>query len=144
SLGYPDLASTIRILEGTSSAQVTVNPVITPQALVGMSDLARGVFVNPLVLDYIARIVEASRTTNQLRMGVSVRGARALTKAAKTWAAAHERSYVIPDDVKLLAEHILAHRVVVDPEAEFDGVTANAVIGQILLDIVPPLRSELT
>ncbi|MET1019620.1 MAG: AAA family ATPase [Microterricola sp.] len=143
SLGYPDLASTIRILEGTSSAQVTVNPVITPQALVGMSDLARGVFVNPLVLDYIARIVEASRTTNQLRMGVSVRGARALTKAAKTWAAAHERSYVIPDDVKLLAEHILAHRVVVDPEAEFDGVTANAVIGQILLDIVPPLRSEL-
>ncbi|PPL20065.1 MULTISPECIES: AAA family ATPase [Microterricola] len=143
SLGYPDLASTIRILEGTSTAQPTVSPIITPQALVGMSDLARGVFVNPLVLDYIARIVEASRNTGQLRMGVSVRGARALTKAAKTWAAAHERSYVIPDDVKLLAEAVLAHRIVVDPEAEFDGVTANAVIGQLLLDIVPPMRSEL-
>lgn len=143
SLGYPDLASTIRILEGTSESHTTVNPVITPQALVGMSDLARGVFVNPLVLDYIARIVEASRNTTQLRMGVSVRGARALTKAVKTWAAAHERAYVIPDDVKMLAEHVLAHRVVVDPEAEFDGVTANAVIGQLLLDIVPPSRSEL-
>jgi len=143
SLGYPDLASTIRILEGTADVQGELAPIITPQALVGMSDLSRAVFVNPLVYDYIGRIIEATRSARQVKMGASVRGARALTKASKTWAAAHGRVFVTPDDIKNLAEHILAHRLVLDPEAEFDGVTARAVIGQILLDIVPPTRSDL-
>ncbi len=143
SLGYPDLAATIRILEGTADVRHELAPVITPQALVSLSDVARGVFVNPLVYDYIGRLVEATRHARQVRMGVSVRGARALTKAAKTWAVAHGRTFVTPDDVKALAEQVLAHRMVLDPEAEFDGVTASAVIGQILLDVVPPSRSDL-
>ncbi|WP_111719462.1 MoxR family ATPase [Homoserinimonas sp. OAct 916] len=143
SLGYPDLASTIQIMQATSEVRHVLSPVITPQALVGMSDLSRAVFVNPLVFDYIGRIIEATRTAKQVRMGSSVRGARSLVKAAKTWAAAHGRVFVTPDDVKALAESVLAHRIVLDPEAEFDGVTANAVIGQILLDLVPPARSDL-
>ncbi len=143
SLGYPDLASTIQIMQATSEVRHELSPVITPQALVGMSDLSRAVFVNPLVFDYIGRIIEATRTAKQVRMGSSVRGARSLVKAAKTWAAAHGRVFVTPDDVKALAESVLAHRIVLDPEAEFDGVTANAVIGQILLDLVPPARSDL-
>ena len=143
SLGYPDRASTIRILEGTSDVKTQLNPVVTPQVIVGMADLARGVYVNPLLADYIARIVEATRTASQVKMGVSVRGARSLIKAAKTWAIAHGRTFVTPDDVKTLAEVVLSHRLVLDPEAEFDGVTAQAVIGQVILDIVPPARNEL-
>ena len=143
SLGYPDRASTIRILEGTANVATVLNPVVTPQVIVGMADLARGVYVNPLLADYIARIVEATRTASQVKMGVSVRGARSLIKAAKTWAIAHGRTYVTPDDVKTLAEVVLSHRLVLDPEAEFDGVTASAVIGQVILDIVPPARNEL-
>ena len=143
SLGYPDLAATIRILEGTSEVRHELAPVLTPQALVEMYAIARAVFVNPLVYDYVGRLVEATRSARQVRMGVSVRGARSLMKAAKTWAAAHGRAYVTPDDVKALAEQVLAHRMVLDPEAEFDGVTAGAVIGQILLDTVPPSRSDM-
>jgi MoxR-like ATPase len=143
SLGYPDLAATVRILEGTADVRHELAPVITPQALLNMSDIARGVFVNPLVYDYIGRLVEATRHARQVRMGVSVRGARALTKAAKTWAVAHGRTFVTPDDVKALSHQVLAHRMVLDAEAEFDGVTASAVIGQILLDVVPPSRSDL-
>ncbi len=143
SLGYPDRAATIRILEGTAEVRAELSPVVTPQVIVGMADIARGVYVNPLLADYIARIVEATRTATQVRMGVSVRGARALIKASKTWAIAHGRTYVTPDDVKLLANVVLAHRLVLDPEAEFDGVTASAVIGQVILDIVPPSRNEL-
>lgn len=143
SLGYPDLAATIRILEGTADVRHELAPVITPQVLLNMSDIARGVFVNPLVYDYIGRLVEATRLARQVRMGASVRGARALTKAAKTWAVAHGRTFVTPDDIKALADQVLAHRMVLDPEAEFDGVTASAVIGQILLDVVPPSRSDL-
>ena len=143
SLGYPDRAATIAILEGTAEIKKELNPVVTPQVIVGMADLARGVYVNPLLADYIARIVEATRTASQVKMGVSVRGARALIKASKTWAIAHGRTYVTPDDVKALAEVVLSHRLVLDPEAEFDGVTAQAVIGQVILDIVPPARNEL-
>lgn len=143
SLGYPDRAATVRILEATARTAEELSPVITPQALVGMADLARGVYVNPMLFDYISSIVEATRSATQVRMGVSVRGARSLTKAAKTWAAAHGRTYVTPDDVKMLAETVLAHRLVLDAEAEFDGVTASAVIGQILLDVVPPARNDL-
>ena len=72
----------------------------------------------------------------------AVRGALALTKAARTWALAHRRTYVTPDDVKALAVPVLAHRLILDPEAEFDGVTAEAVVGQVLLDVVPPSQQE--
>jgi MoxR-like ATPase len=143
SLGYPDRAATLRILQGTADVKQDLQPVVTSQVLIGMADLARSVFVNPLVFDYIARIVEATRSASQVRMGVSVRGARSLTKAAKTWAAAHGRIYVTPDDVKILAETVLSHRLVLDAEAEFDGVTAEAVIAQIMLDVVPPSRNDL-
>ena len=139
----PDRAATIRILEGTADVVQELSPVVTPQVIIGMADLARGVYVNPMLADYIARIVEATRAATQVRMGVSVRGARALIKASKTWAIAHGRTYVTPDDVKALAEVVLSHRLVLDPEAEFDGVTAQAVIGQVILDIVPPARNEL-
>ena len=137
-LGYPDHASTVRILEGSAVTRRKVSPVITPQGVLDMAEVAKYVFVNPLVLDYIARIVDATRNATQVRLGSSVRGAIALTKAAKTWAVAHGRHFVVPDDVKALAEVVLAHRLILEPEAEFDGVTAQAVIGQILLDIVPP------
>ncbi|MFT4124062.1 MAG: MoxR family ATPase [Microbacteriaceae bacterium] len=142
SIGYPDRAATLQILAATAEAQQELGPVVTPEVVVGMADIARSVYVNPLLLDYIARIVEASRTATQVRMGASVRAARALTKAAKTWAAAHGRIFVTPDDVQLLAGPVLAHRLVLDAEAEFDGVTAEAVIAQILLDTVPPTRND--
>jgi MoxR-like ATPase len=65
-----------------------------------------------------------------------------LTKASKTWALAQGRDFVTPDDVKVLAESVLAHRIVLDPEAEFDGVTSRAVVAQILLDTLPPTRNS--
>ena len=143
SIGYPDRAATLRILEGTADVSHDLEAVVSPQFVASMADVARGTYVDPLVFDYIARIVESTRSASQVRMGVSVRGARALTKAAKTWAAAHGRVYVTPDDVGLLAEPVLSHRLILDAEAEFDGVTAEAVIAQIMLETVPPSRSEL-
>jgi len=142
SLGYPDHAATVRILDGAAKPTGELTPVVTPQALVGMADMARDVYVNALVLDYIARITDATRTADQVRLGVSIRGALALTHAAKTRAAAHARTYATPDDVKALAVPILSHRLILHPEAEFDGVTAEAVVGQVLLDVPPPTQRE--
>jgi MoxR-like ATPase len=142
SLGYPDRASTVQILAGTAVQQHDLSPVITPQALAGMSGLARDVYVNAMVYDYVARLVEATRDAEQVRLGSSIRGGLALTRAAKTRAASQGRTYVVPDDVKVLAESVLAHRLILHPEAEFDGVTAEAVVGQVILDVAPPSQRE--
>lgn len=142
SLGYPDHAATLRILEGTATARVDLPPVVSLDGVRAMSALAREVYISPLVLDYIARIVEATRAAVEVRLGASVRGAMALTRAAKAWAIARGRGFVTPDDVKALTEVVLAHRLVLDPEAEFDGVTAGAIIGQVLLDVAPPTQRD--
>ena len=142
SLGYPDHAATVRILDGAAVATADLAPVITPQALVGMADLAAQVYVDALVLDYIARLVDGTRSADEVRLGVSIRGALALTRAGRTRAASQGRTYATPDDVKALAVHVLSHRLILHPESEFDGVTQEAVIGQVLLDVAPPSRRE--
>ena len=140
SIGYPDHASTLRILEGAGvkAHEVTIPPVVTADAVLEMAQLARTVHVDPSVNDYVSRLVDATRSATEVRLGVSVRGALALVRSAKTLAAASGRHYVVPDDVKSLAEPVLAHRLVLDPEAEFDGVTPSSVIGQLLLETSPP------
>lgn len=142
SLGYPDHAATLRILDGGAVSTTDLRPVVTPQTMVSMADLARDVYVDALVLDYIARVVDATRTADQVRLGVSIRGALALTKAAKARAASQGRTYVTPDDVKTLAVAVLSHRLILHPEAEFAGVTPEAVIGQVLLEVAPPTQRE--
>jgi MoxR-like ATPase len=96
------------------------------------------VHVESTISDYVARLVEATRTAEEVRLGVSVRGALALVRTAKTYAASLGRHYVVPDDVKTLAEPVLAHRLVLDPEAEFDGVTSSSIVSQLLLETPPP------
>ena len=140
SIGYPDHSSTIRILEGagTKAHDTTVPAVVSAGTIVEMATLARTVHVDPSINNYISRLVDASRSAVEVRLGVSVRGALALVRASKTLAAASGRHYVIPDDVKLLAEPVLAHRLILDAEAEFDGVTALSIIGQLLIETPPP------
>jgi len=140
SIGYPDHASTLRILEGAdlSAHHVIVPHIITADVALAMTELARTVHVDPSINDYVSRLVDATRSAVEVRLGVSVRGALALVRAAKTLAAANGRHYVIPDDVKVLAEPVLAHRLVLDPEAEFEGVTPSSIIGQLLIETPPP------
>jgi MoxR-like ATPase len=115
-----------------------VPSIIPTDVLLTMMQLARSVHVDPAINDYVSRIVDGTRSAVEVRLGVSVRGALALVRAAKTLAAANGRHYVIPDDIKVLAEPVLAHRLLLDAEAEFDGVTASSVIAQILLETPPP------
>ncbi len=140
SIGYPDHASTLRILEGSTSKahERTVPNIVTAAEVVVLARLARTVHVDPSINDYVSRLVDATRSAVEVRLGVSVRGALALIRTAKTLAAANGRHYVIPDDVKVLAEPVLSHRLLLDPEAEFDGVTPDSVMGQLLIETAPP------
>lgn len=138
SIGYPDEAATLRILQGVANPRRDLTSVATTDTIVTMTELARGVYVNPLVSDYVMRLVDATRRASEVRLGVSVRGAIALSRLSMAWAAGQGRSYVTPDDVREVAIPALAHRMVLEPEAEFDGVTAVAVVSQILLDVSAP------
>jgi MoxR-like ATPase len=144
SIGYPDHSSTLRILEGAGNKahEATVPEVITSEVVIEMAHLARIVHVDPSINDYVSRLIDATRSATEVRLGASVRGALALVRTAKTLAAANGRHYVIPDDIKTLAEPVLAHRLVLDPEAEFDGVTATSVMGQILIETSPPSERQ--
>ena len=138
SIGYPDEAATLRILQGVATPRRDLTPVATTDTIVTMTELARAVYVNPLVSDYVMRLVDATRRASEVRLGVSVRGAIALSRLSMAWALAQGRSYATPDDVREVAIPALAHRMVLEPEAEFDGVTAVAVVSQILLDVAAP------
>ncbi|MCC2336632.1 AAA family ATPase [Cellulomonas wangsupingiae] len=138
SLGYPDRASTVEILGGAKDRTAALRPRITTQAVGTMADLALTVHVDEVVLDYVARLLEATRDDPQTSLGASVRGGLALVRCAKVWAASDGRDYVLPDDIKVLAQAVLAHRLILDSEAEFAGVTAQEVLARVLGQVAPP------
>ncbi|WP_427869703.1 AAA family ATPase [Leucobacter luti] len=138
SIGYPDSAAMVRILQGHRSGHEELQPVVTTNMITQAQEFANKVHVSPLVADYAVRLVEATRRADSVRLGGSVRGALSLVRLACAWAVAHGRHYITPDDIRDLALPVLSHRLVLEPEAEFDGVTAEQVVGQILLDVAPP------
>jgi len=139
-LGYPDHENSVALLADAAvrHRSTTVGPLITPKAVADMSTLAGTVHVDASVLSYITRIAEETRRAPEVKLGVSMRGCLSYVRAAKAWAAANGRHYVLPDDVKELAEPILSHRIILDPEAEFSGATVHGVLARLLADVVPP------
>jgi MoxR-like ATPase len=139
SVGYTDPNSTVEILKGTAQVSGQLSAVAKGSDILTMAAMAREVIANDSVLRYIVTIVEETRQAEQIRVGSSVRGARNLTKLAKTWALTKGRNYITPDDVKELATNVLAHRIVLTPDAEFDGVKPSQIISQILEKVAVPV-----
>lgn len=144
-IGYPGADAEARILR-TERDEATVGhlaPVMTGQELLELIDFVkRNVEVAPAVENYIVSVCSQTRSLPEVRLGVSPRGSLALLRAARVTAAAAGRSYVIPDDVKALAQPTLAHRVILRPDAEVRGRTAEEVVERAL-DAVPVPRMVL-
>jgi len=115
-----------------------VRPVAGPEELATAREAVSQVQVSPEVLGYIVDICRATRESPSFRLGVSPRGATALMRAARAWAWLSGRGYVTPDDVKALTLPALRHRVELRPEAELEGVTADAVLQGILTSVPVP------
>ncbi|QXT63211.1 MULTISPECIES: AAA family ATPase [Tessaracoccus] len=143
-LGYPDRQATMRILAsgGSRPRSAALPSVVTSSQVTEMSQLAASVHIESSVLDYIVRLTEATRGAEDVRLGVSVRGGLALVRATRVWAASQGRHFVVPDDVKMLAIACLAHRLILDPEAEFNGVQSVDVMAQILGAVPPPTERQ--
>ena len=134
SLGYPAPQEEIAIL---NSQQFThplerIEQVITIEELLAAQEEIKNVHVDDLIKEYIVALVTASRKHPDVYLGASPRGALALYKAGRAWAALDGRDYVIPDDIKALAQPTLAHRVIISPSARIKNVDARAVVDEIL------------
>ncbi len=144
SIGYPDHASTMQILASSSGRSTApVHAVISAENVRAMIELAGAIHVEPAVLDYISRLISETREAPEVLLGCSIRAGLGLVRAAKAWAAASGRSYVLPDDVKTLAEPVLAHRMVLDPEEEFRGTTTIGVLQRILSQLPAPQEASV-
>jgi len=141
SIGYPDAQSSIAVLREARvrDRAAAVTPIITGEVVQQMAQLADDVFVADDILAYVTALAEQSRQHANLRMGLSVRGCLAYVRCAKTWAAANGRNYVVPDDIKDLALPILEHRLLLDADAQFSGVTVRDVVNEVFAAVPPPV-----
>jgi MoxR-like ATPases len=140
-IGYPAVDDEVRILEQQVKSHPigAVRAVVSTEDLLSIQDAVRAVFVHPTVQQYIVEIVTSTRDHHQIDVGASPRGSLALLHAAQAYAATQGRAFVLPDDVKTLAPNVLAHRVVLSPEARARGIADNAVISDLLNRIPVPV-----
>ena len=118
--------------------RVALTPVITPAALQAIREEIAAVAIDEAILKYITDIAQASRKSLDLLLGGSMRASISLLLAAKTWAAMQGRTFVVPDDVKFLVRPVYRHRIILKPEAEIEGITADTAIARILARVEVP------
>jgi MoxR-like ATPase len=122
--------------EGTVGESVQVRRVLEPVTIIRLQELADQVHVADDLVDYVLGLAQFTRSHRRVTLGASPRASLQLTAAAKARALLAGRDYVLPDDVKHLAPYVLAHRVMMTPDAEMEGFAADAVVREAL-DRVP-------
>jgi MoxR-like ATPase len=140
---YPSLQEEIGILNsqhGKSQAALlnTVQKVLTPHELREYRNTIQSVIVEPKLIEFIAKIVNETRNNPALYLGASPRASLAILRASKANAAIKGRDFVTPEDIKEMAMPVLRHRIILTPEKEMEGITADELIENILKAIEVP------
>lgn len=145
-LGYPSKANEIDVLNRQSDHHPIedLEQAVTVEELMEAQRAVRTIYVDDLVKSYIVDLVTTTRDHPDIYLGASPRGSIALFKATRAWAAINGRDFVLPDDVKLMAEATLAHRLIVSPSARIKNVSTRQIIEDTLRHTpVPGARSKL-
>ena len=116
----------------------SVAQVVSADILLQLQEQIKEIYVDDLIEDYIVSLVTATRHHEDVYLGSSARGSLALYRTAQARAAITGRDYVIPDDVKALAEPVLGHRLIISPAARIRNVTAPTVMNDILSAVPVP------
>ncbi|GAA0598906.1 MoxR family ATPase [Virgibacillus siamensis] len=143
-MGYPSPEQELQMLDLTSKNHPieSISAVLTRDELISIQEEVQNTYIDQNVQQYIINLVQKTRYSKSIYLGVSPRGSIALMKAAKAYAYMLGRDYVLPDDVKYLAPYVLAHRVILNSEAKYDGLTSDQVIQSIVTDTHIPIRKE--
>ncbi|QHW00523.1 AAA family ATPase [Spirosoma endbachense] len=143
-VGYPDAAAEVAILRGhhlrrnLSDALDAISAVLTADQLAILRSQVHQVHVEDKLFDYIAQIVQATRANKSLYLGASPRASVALLNSAKALATLRGRDFITPEDVQELSPSVLRHRILLTPEREMEGGTADEVIAQLVQKIDVP------
>jgi MoxR-like ATPase len=140
SMGYPDHASEVAVLSGMSGGPPvdTLPKVASRDDIKNMIDFAGRIHVAPPLYDYMVQVVAYTRRHSDIRLGASPRASLALLRSVRVRAAAAGRSFVVPEDIKALASHVIAHRLMLTPEAELRGRTAADLVTEALGSVPVP------
>lgn len=139
SIGYPSLENQMRIINAQrySNPLSDVRPVTNAQNLLEVQNYLTSVRVADSVLSYTIRLCEATRVHPLVELGISPRGVSALVKMARAGAVLRERNYVVPEDVQSVFFDVCAHRLILRPQAQVDGITVRDILAEILQQIKP-------
>jgi len=145
-MGYPSSEESVEILRRTvaSRSVADLSAIISREQLLEAQSAYTSVQIDEDLLRYIIRLTEATRQHPELSLGVSPRGAQALLKASQAWAALHGRDFVLPDDIKLLAEPVLAHRLVFRNRVRQQEGLAERIIQELLSQTEVPTENLAT
>jgi MoxR-like ATPase len=140
SIGYPaaDVEADLLATHSAGAPIEDIGPVTDSRGVAQLIGIARGIHVAPTIRRYIVDLVEATRSHPDLYLGASPRASLMILRAARAAAAADERDYVIPDDVKALISPALGHRVVATADALMSGRSAETVLTEILQEVTVP------
>ncbi len=139
-IGYPALTDEIRILELQQLRHplLDLQPVASAEEVLEAQEAVKTIYVSPAVSRYIVEVVRATREHSDVYLGASPRGSLGLYRAGQARAAIKGRDYVLPDDIKALAEHVLAHRMIIQPAARLKDLTAEQILREILMTLPVP------
>jgi len=144
SMGYPNRDAELEVLEthGDHNTLDDIGPVATSADIQGMIAAVRTVHVAPSLKAYLVDIADATRRHPHLALGMSPRATLSLQRVSRGRAAAFGRTYVVPDDIKALAEIVLAHRLMVTPEAQLQGTTSADALRDVLQSVPVPSATQ--
>lgn len=139
SIGYPSRESEKGILKGGSRREeiYSIEPIMTKEEVLQIQEETKNnIFISDKILDYLMDIIHATRTAKYFTAGLSTRGALALTYTAKTNAYFHGRDFVIPEDIKELAEYTITHRVMF--KEEYESLDKKEIIRSLIDELPVP------
>ncbi len=141
-IGYPNEKEENSILERfrLSDPLPDLLPVTSPEEIMDLQQERRRVRVAEPVREYIVRVARATRGHPEIELGVSPRGTLSLYQAAQAWAAIHSRDFVLPDDVKEMAPHVMTHRLMISPQAQLRGRRLEELVADIVEAVPVPVE----
>ena len=140
SLGYPDFEEELSVIgqqEQTHPIE-SLEPVTNPIEIVRLQEAAKEVYVDRSVREYIVTLTESTRDHRDVALGASPRASLGLFRASRALALVLDRDYVIPDDIKVLAPAVTAHRIILAPSARMRGVRSADLITDLLNSVAVP------
>ena len=139
SIGYPEFEDELKVVLSGRRAKSEIQKVTDSVSVNTLIGRCNRVMVDETVASYIVRIVEATRTNADIKLGASPRGSISLHALSRAYALSRGRSYVLPDDVKTLAPYVLAHRIILSQNAKTEKKDPSDIIRGIVSRVVVPI-----